>query len=228
MAIISRGYGPDESANKDLEADWQLFSQNIDLILKHEQDILACRDYFFCSPSFACCSWPYVGGDGQLFLGYLISGWQNRLLVQPCPDSGCGGTVLITSFAGSPLSGSNHWSGYCADCQSRKSGSRTDIRFYELVDFVSKLRQTFPASVQEIETYDGCQFCWGGSGLEQVKKNRVIWKPVAEPINLSAMIEELKSNNIRQGKPVNVLRLKRQCELKLSSSLKKDTVHFKL
>lgn len=196
--------------------DWQLFCQHIELLLWYQQEILNCASYFFCSPSFSYCSWPWTSHDGPLAIGYLILGWQNRLLVQPCPESGCSGEVLITSFAGSTLSGSNSWSGCCTNYRSRKSGSRTDIPFYELVNFVSKLRQSFPAVVKEIEEYDGHQFCWGGTGLEPVVKKRIVSKPVAEPINFATLIDELKTGNIRQGKPVNVHLIKQEVKLKLS------------
>jgi hypothetical protein len=227
MPVVSKGYYPNSAGH--IDKHWELFSQNIDFLLRHQQTILACSDYFFCSPNFSYCSWPWTSGDDPLVIGYLLLGWQNKLLVQPCPDSGCGGEVLITSFSGSPFSGANSFAGYCTNCQTRKNGSRTDIRFYELVDFISKLRQTFPSVVKEIETYSGHQFCWGGSGLEPVVKKRIVSKPVANPVTLAVLIDELlKAGTIRKGRPVNVHLLKREFELKLSKALQKDTIHFKL
>lgn len=210
------------------QEDWQLFCQNIDLLLNNEKKILNVANYFFCQPSFMYCSFPYIQGDGRLPLGYLLLSWQNRLLVQPCPDSHCGDMTLITSFSGSPLSGSNYWSGYCTNCRSRKSGSRTDIPFYEVVIFVSKLRQTFPAVVKEIEEYNGHQFCWGGTGLEPVIKKRIVSKAVGDSVTLAVLIQELKAGQIRQGKPVNVRLLKRDFALKLSGSLRTGSVNFRV
>jgi hypothetical protein len=224
--IVSKGYYPNSSA--DVDQDWQLFCQNVQLLLQHQQTILACSDYFFCSPSFSYCSWPWTSGDGPLVIGYLLLSWQNRLLVQSCPDSGCGVQVLITSFSGSPLSGANSWAGYCTNCRSRKSGSRTDIRFYELVDFVSKLRQKFPATVQQIEEYDAFEFSFGGDGLKPVIKKKVVQVPVAEPVNFATLLLELKAGTIRKGRPVNVYLLKKEYELKLSKSTQKNSVHMKL
>ena len=103
MTLISRGYS-NNSTVEDVDQDWELFSQNIDLLLNNEQKILNCTDYFFCNLSFAYSSWPYVSGDGQLCLGYLLLGLTTGQLIEHCPT--CNGIALITSFGGSPLTGS--------------------------------------------------------------------------------------------------------------------------
>jgi hypothetical protein len=169
-----------------------------------------------------------VSNDGPLVIGYLLLGWQNRLLVQSCTDLDCSGEILITSFSGSVLSGSNSYSGYCTNCQNRKSGSRTDIRFYELVDFISKLRQNFPAVVPEQQEYDGFDFSWGEPSLKPVRKSKTIWKPVANPVTLAVLIEELKTNNIRKDRPGNVSLLKQDIALKLSSGTNNPATYISL
>ncbi len=225
MPLVSKGYYPNSAAGH-IDKDWELFSQNIELLLQHQQTILACSEYFFCSPSFSYCSCPWTSGNGHLVIGYLLLSWHNRLLVQPCPDSGCSGEVLITSFSGSPFSGANSFAGYCTNCRSRKSGSRTDIPFYELVNFVSKLRQIFPDKVCEQEEYLGQEFSWGDSGLRPIMKTRNLWKPLADPVTLAVLIDELKSNNIRKGKLPNVQLLKNHLKLKLSSNAKNPTIYI--
>ncbi len=225
MAIISRGYEPNESAAKNTDREFQLFSQNIDLILKHEQNILACRDYFFCSLPFAYSSWLYCSGDGQLFLGYLLLAWKTGQLTEQCPT--CMGRVIVSSFSGSPLTGRNSWSGLCLGCRQRQIGKESK-NFLRRMEFIIELRKKFPAAVEQVEEYDGQEFTWGGNELKPVRKKKTIWKPVAEPVDLATLVKEL-NGHIRKGRPVNVHHLlKKKLELKLSKSLKKDSVYFRL
>jgi hypothetical protein len=105
MTLYSIGYSPNEESRQNRERQFELFRDHLPLILEHERDILGCADYFFCPLEFAYCSWAWVGGDGPLYLGYLFLGWRDRSFTGVCPA--CGGTVLVTSFGGSILSGSN-------------------------------------------------------------------------------------------------------------------------
>ncbi len=216
MAIISRGYEPNESAAKNTDREFQLFSQNIDLILKHEQAILACSNYFFCSLPFAYSSWLYCSGDGQLFLGYLLLAWKTDIFIEQCPD--CNQKVVITSFTGSPLTGSNGWTGICCTCQQIINGKHS-AAFRRRMDFVLKLRQAFPATVQEKQEYDGFDFSWGEPSLKPVRKTRIVATPVADPVTLEILIKELKTGAMRDSRPVNVHLLKKKdLKLKFSSN----------
>ncbi len=86
------------------------------------------------------------------------------------------------------------------------------------MDLILKLRQTFPDKVCDQEEYLGQEFSWGGSGLRPIMKKRIVWKPVANQIALAVVIEELKSNNIRKSRPINVSLLNRDLKLKFSSN----------
>lgn len=70
MPLVSRNIPTCNQVN--LEKDWQLFCRHLDLLLESEQIIFNSADYFFCNLSFANCCWPYINGDGQLVLGYLL------------------------------------------------------------------------------------------------------------------------------------------------------------
>ncbi len=98
MAIESRGYDPRMGRS---EQQLKLLGENLDLILERADRIVRCKDYFFCAPEFAWCSWAWVDGDGPLPMGYLLLGWSEGVLAEAC--SGCGGTLLIVSFGGSIL-----------------------------------------------------------------------------------------------------------------------------
>jgi hypothetical protein len=223
MTIISRGYEPNESAAKNTDREFQLFSQNIDLILKHEQDILACRDYFFCSLPFAYSSWLYCSGDGQLFLGYLLLGWKAGQLTEHCPI--CMGKIIVSSFSGSPLTGRNSWSGLCLDCHQRRQGNHSK-HFHQWMSLVLKFRQAFPDKVSEEQEYNSQEFTFGGNGLKLVRKKKTIWKSVAESVSIAILIDELKTGSTRKGNPPNVQLLQQQLKLKLSSNTKNPTIHI--
>ncbi len=97
-------------------------------------------------------------------------------------------------------------------------GSRTDVRFIELIEFVSKLRQRFPDSVAEWEEYDGFQFMWGGDARQPVIKKRLVSKALFSPVNLETLIQELSSGHFRSGDAFgNISLLTGEHKLKLSN-----------
>ena len=210
--LYSYGYFSDEENLQNGEIQLQILSDHLPLILEHERDILTCADYFFCPLDFAYCSWAWVGSDGPLYLGYLLLGWRDGSLTGVC--TACGGIVLVTSFGGSILSGSNWWSGICESCHSKKKGrwERLDGRW----QFVRNLRQRYPHEICEWEEYDGLIFSWGGNGLEPGRKKRLVHQPLAKPVSLNVLIDELKSGSIRVAKMPNVSLLKQDMKLKFS------------
>ncbi|MBY0549275.1 MAG: hypothetical protein K2W95_18515 [Candidatus Obscuribacterales bacterium] len=209
MTIVSRGYDPGLQ-----EQNTELFIEHLDFLLSSEQIILNDRDYFFTPLSFAWCSWPYVSGDGSLPLGYLLCGWKDLILSEPCPE--CGGTVLVFSFGGSPLSGSNSWSGFCKDCRTKQTG-RDSIHkpFVKRVSYVQALRKTFPERISSWEEYDGNMFTWGGNGLQPARKRQLVWTKLANPTSLAELVAELKSGRTRRNPP-EALHI--QCDQKVKFS----------
>ncbi len=212
MALASKGYCADSLTAYEINKGWQLFFQNLALILDNQQKILETASYFFCQPCFAMCSCPYVNGDGAFPLGYLLLGWRSGNLVEVCPNCP-DGKVLIASFAGSVLTGRNSWTGICLSCRQKQSGKHSSA-FRQWVDLIIKLRQTFPATVEQIEEHQSQEFTWGASGLAPAIKKRIVQVPVTDPVTLEVLINELKSRQIRPGKPTNVCLLKNGLELK--------------
>jgi hypothetical protein len=210
--LYSYGYFSDEEKLQNGEIQFQILSDHLPLILQHERDILTCADYFFCPLDFAYCSWAYVGGDGPLYLGYLLLGWRDRSLTGVC--AACGGKVLVTSFGGSILSGSNGWSGICESCHSKQQGRWE--HFNVARDFVTNLRQRYPREICEWEEYEGLVFSWGGNGLEPGRKKRLVRQPLANPVSLNVLIDDLKSGSIRIAKMPNVSLLNQEMKLKFS------------
>lgn len=199
MTINVYAYTPENSGEEEREDAQRLFRENLSLVLSYQQDIISCSEYFFCPLPIAWCSVLFIAGSGPLCLGYLLLGWSNGTLTEQCVA--CGGTVLITCFGGSMLSGSNWCFGLCRDCgQSQKSHSAPTV-FKDRVDFVLAARKQFPHELSYCEEYDGFVFSWGGNGLKPARKKRLVVKPVVHPVSLDVLLEELKTDKIRKGNP---------------------------
>ncbi len=206
------------------EQQLELFGENVDLILEHGDRIVRCKDYFFCAPEFAWCSWASAGGDGPLPMGYLLLGWSEGMLAEVC--SGCGGTVLIVSFGGSILSGASSWFGVCVSCR-RTDSSRNQSgdqgkkarRFLERRNFVAQLRQQYPVSVSEWQEYDGYIFSWGGNGLQPARKKRLVTRYCAEAVSFEELVAELRDRSLRSEDPPNVSLVKDEVRIKLQSKI---------
>jgi hypothetical protein len=197
MAIYSYGF---RSAQKD-PAEFELFCNNIDLLIERRAEILACADYLHCQLSFAWCSWPYISGDGILPLGYLLIGWRDGVLVEQCQT--CRQEAQILNFGGSPLTGRSCWSGYCRWCSARQSGSPLSSakRLHDLMDFVHAMRARYPSSIATWEEYDGFIFSWSGNGLQPARRKRLVVTNTSEPVDLETLLQEIKSGAVRQGPP---------------------------
>lgn len=214
MAIYSSGYVPGSSLDESSEFD--VFLSHLELILNNSANILKRSEYFFCPLSFAWCSWPYFSGDGPLWLGFLLLGWQDGILTEHCVD--CNSTVLVTSFGGSPLSGTNSYSGICTTCLSRKYGrGATQKPLSERIAFIAGLRKAFPTEVSEWQEYDGFIFSWGGNGLAPARKKRLVTHKLVEPVSLPVLLDELVSGELRRCPPPNVSLLRQDLKFKFSS-----------
>lgn len=202
MAIHVYAYAPCDSERENVAREEELFCDNLQLLLEHWQDIVDNREYFFCPLSFAWCAPLFLSSGGPLSIGQLLLGWHDGILLEPCPD--CGGTVLVTSYGGSILSGNNSWSGFCIECRSKKSRHGSVHKpFSKRASFASSVRKEFPEQVSYWEEYDGQSFSWGGNGLQTARKKRLIvektYESAGETITLEVLIQELKSGNIRKG-----------------------------
>jgi hypothetical protein len=200
MTIHVYANAPNDSDREKRAQEEQFFCDNLQLMLDRGQDILANSEYFFCPLSFAWCAFLWIGGGGPLCLGHLLLGWNEGILIEPCPD--CNSRVFVTSFSGSPLSGSNSWSGFCIGCRSRRAGrGAVNKPFSKRMDFALTARKQFPQEVSHWEDYDGFIFSWGGNGLQPASKKRLVIEKVVEPVSLDVLVEELNTGCTRKGDP---------------------------
>lgn len=129
--VQSRGFSPVATSSEEK----RYFFERLPKLIEESETILADRALFESLPgSFSFTSWPYISGDGPLSLGFLLRGWQNGILCDQCDV--CGGMVYVFSFSGSPLSGSNSFSGYCVTCQAEARQQSPGRVFLERLRFI--------------------------------------------------------------------------------------------
>jgi hypothetical protein len=188
MAIHSFGFTPTCASAAASATEFEMFIEHLDLILQCEAEILLEQELFYCQPSFAWSSWPYVAGDGPLCLGYLILGWKNGILTETCPL--CSGCMLVTSFSGSPLSGSISSAGICKDCRNTavlKGPANKPIA--GKISFICELRKSHPNGSTEWTQYEGFNFSWGGTGLIPAVKQRLVHNSNVVPLTLEGVLK---------------------------------------
>ncbi len=107
--IMCPGYMPPGTGAEDDE----LLLTNFALILDNANRIIESSEMYFCTPLSCWLSAAYVAG-GPLCLGFLLEGYRDETLLQPC--SICQTPANIFRLGGSPLSGSNFSSVICLKC----------------------------------------------------------------------------------------------------------------
>ena len=127
---------------KSLERKKKLLFDNLDLIVRHRDEILA-------TPRYANIDAHYAIKGGGLYVGPLhtsrafniagsLVGVNLRLATllhiwetdQFRVDCKCGSTALIRSFSGSPLSGSSRATAYCPECKQETHVSNRSFGNY--------------------------------------------------------------------------------------------------
>lgn len=114
---------------KGFERKKKLLYDNLDLILRHRDEILATPQYANIDAHYAIKGAGLYTGPLHTSLAFNIAGstirvnlrlatllriWETDQFKVECK---CGGTAVIRSFTGSPLSGSSRATAYCPECK---------------------------------------------------------------------------------------------------------------
>jgi len=110
---------------EERKREWELLVNNIDLILRNVDIVLSKKEFFFIQLSFAHIS-TTITGTTALPLGVLLLLWQKNEFIATCPH--CGERAFIVFAAGSPLSGSHKYNGFCPACKKDILGSKKTFR----------------------------------------------------------------------------------------------------
>ena len=187
--IVSIGYRSTVAARAKAEDDSQLLQTKLSLLLTNIDKIMDRPEFYFCWPTNCWCSWPYFKGDGPIYLGYLLEGYRDQILKETCPSCSTR-TLMISSFSGSPISGTNSCTGICLSCSTRHNLNNIPA-FIARVQFISRLRDTRPLYQTERVEYDGHIFDWGGNGLKPAMRKQQVTRQQYEPFTLAAVIDRL-------------------------------------
>ncbi len=107
-----------------LYAESDLFIDNFELLFRHGKEILENETYRNISFFGLFISSAWVSRQRPLTLGELFYHYKHSDWIMP----DCCGSVYVISGAGSPLSGSNKYKGYCRKCKKLFSGSRPSFK----------------------------------------------------------------------------------------------------
>ena len=197
-----------ELQKKRFERKKKLLFDNLDLIMRHREEILATPRYANIDAHYAIKGGGlYIGQvttlrrpsfagttlDIGLKLGTLLRIWDTDQFKVECR---CGGTAVIRSFSGSPLSGASQATAYCPQCKKEiRIGNRSFGKYYGIVksdydEDIEKFAKEFIAkwNLAEVEyekkLAQGCSARWSRVG-EWLRGD-------GEFCNLETMINELK------------------------------------
>ena len=187
---------------------YSLFYESLDLILRHRDEICATARYanidahylirgggLYVGPLATARQFNFSGTlvNINLKLSTLLEIWNSEQFQIKCK---CGDTAVISSFSGSPLSGSSRATAICPNCKKESSiGNRSFGKYYSLMlknigNDIEKVAKNIIAkwSLAEL-TYDkkvneGNASKWSGIGYELYGDGEIC--------DLETMINELK------------------------------------
>lgn len=200
---------------KSFERKCKLLYDNLDLILRHRDEILANPRYAnidvhyalrgggcYIGPIFTSRNYYFAGAlvNINLKLGSLLELWDTDPYKVPCK---CGGTAVIRCFSGSPLSGSSVATAVCPKCKEVIHGIRNRsfgdyygiflTRFFENVVAVAKdvsAKWALAEAEYAKKIAEGRASRWSGVGSE--------FHGGGPACNLETMINELKLKELAE------------------------------
>ena len=162
---------------KSFERKYELFYDNLDLILRHRDEILATPRYAnidvhyvlggggcYIGPISTTRSYNFAGTQVNinLKLGALLELWDTDTFRVGCK---CGGTAVIRYFSGSPLSGASVAAAACPKCKEVLHGIRSRSFGDYMGTMLTKLAENTEKVIKDIIAK------WTLAEAECVKKN---------------------------------------------------------
>lgn len=127
-----------------IEKIWSPYKDNIELLYKHREEILAHRNW-----AMAAIPLKVYMVQLPIYIGTMLKLWanENKWLTYPCE---CGYKAFIYSFAGSPLSGTTVISYKCVHCH--KQGNAQVGGFLSRAHTLAIMQQELSKEAEGIET----------------------------------------------------------------------------
>lgn len=164
----------DDEGVASAQAQLDALCQNIPLLLANIDTVMQNKEYFFCTILQVFASTAFYGPNGPIPLGVLLQLWRDGEMKTECPS--CQGELYIYNFGGSPLSGSNYYNGFCAECGVRHHG--TCKNFQDLYQPAWNLMKQNPNEAV-IEKGRQPVFSWGAGITGEAIPDKVIKDKIA-------------------------------------------------
>ncbi len=177
---------PDKS-KEEKAAEFDLFRDNFDLVLKHSDLIISTPEYYHSHLIGLPIGLAGMGGYVPP-LGALLELWSANEFIDVC-DS-CGSKLYLLQAGGSPLSGSNKVLGICEEC--KKSYYKTLSSSGPIVKAHKHIKKNLNKRIKLRTKGQYFTFKYGLTG-EPVPDQ--ILKEAVSPISIDSLIQILKEKN---------------------------------
>ncbi len=181
------------SSEKDERKDFDLFRDNLDLILESADLIINTPELYYASFNAANINLAYLGGH-QAPIGVLLQLWKDGILMGKCPK--CYGKVYIFCAGGSPLSGSHSCLGICRDCRKISKIQLSSVG--PIIEALKHLKANI--NKRKILRTKGQYFSWGDGLMGEPVPDEIIEEGI-QPQTIKGLVTMLKqyNNEIRNG-----------------------------
>ncbi len=175
-----------EESEAEVIKNQKIFCENLDLILKHSDQIIARPEFFYIRHSWMMVGAMYVGSN-YIPLGVLLLLWQSGRWTTEC--LGCGGKAYIYKIAGSPLSGSHYCHAFCPVC-AETLNSKQSKGFTVLMKQALDLSKTYNQKRKILRT-KGPRFSWRNGTVGEKVPDKIL-EDLVVPVSLTAIIKCLR------------------------------------
>ena len=130
---------PDTDYENLCKKQHNLWKDNFPLILHNSEEILKNSRYYSCTNSNFFISIAYISTP-TLCLGHLIECWKQGLMQSINEE---GSIVYISSFGGSPLSGTNKFFGQTENAQIVTGSFSSFKEAHKIIDYVQTIKHRY-------------------------------------------------------------------------------------
>ncbi len=174
-------------SQEERAAEFDLFRENFDLILKHSDLIISTPEYYHSHFIGLPVGLAYMSGYDPP-LGALLELWAAGEFIDVC--DGCGGRLYLVQAGGSPLSGLNKVLGICERCKKKscKSLSSTGpiLKAHKHIKNNLNKRKKLRTKGQHFSFKDGLA---GESVPDQILQEAV------DPVSISSLVHDLQDRS---------------------------------
>ena len=189
--IIEQVIDLPEKSEEIYTKDFELFIDNLNIILRHTDLIIRTPELFHSSFYRSHIGLTLLGGH-YIPLGVLLKLWRDEILIGKCNE--CSGKLYIFSGGGSPLSGMNSCTGVCGRCKVVSTSSLPSIG--PIMKSFKILRSNL--NKRKVIRTRGQYFTWKHGLTGKAVPDKII-KDSVVPVGMEELIFKLKKNEYKES-----------------------------